>query len=77
MQGLVASGCLVCPYLIIYMRARNGQSGVGETPGKKGGSARKVGVAFGKAGMALGVQAEQLRQTESRPASGERASGGS
>lgn len=55
MQGLVASGCLAGQHLIIYMRARNGQSGVGETPGKRRGSARKAGVTLGKVGVALGV----------------------
>lgn len=55
MQGLVASGCLAGQYLIIYTRACNGQSGVGETPGKRGGSARKVGVTLGKAGVTLGM----------------------
>ena len=34
MQGFVASGCLAGQHLIIYTRARNGQSGVGETLGK-------------------------------------------
>lgn len=43
MQGLVASGCLAGQHLIIYTRARNGQGGVGVTPGKKGGSIGKAG----------------------------------